>query len=229
MSEFAVSKEVASKAVASNVANPNDGRSAFEMDVGGATRRSMEHSQPLLTTERLVLRRLVPGDASDLAELAGAVEVASMAGHVPYPLSLDAAREWIADVSHGDNRRCAMAILRRDRDDQERFLGVCGFAMDAPGSASIGYFIGRPYWGKGYATEAVRALIGYCITSAAPTTLAASHFLGNDASARVLEKLGFVLVGSTHGWCPVRRLDLPALRYSLDLPPARQATETTSS
>lgn len=168
-------------------------------------------------TARVSLRGLVPTDAAAIADLAGSADMAGMAGNIPYPLDQEAAATWIADVADGDPSRRMFAIVE-DRapgriGSPSAPVGMCGYVVEPASTLSIGYLVGKPYWGRGYATAAARSLIEACDTTIAPSRYTASLFLGNDASARVLDKLGFILVGTGHARCPVRGLDLPTLRY----------------
>jgi RimJ/RimL family protein N-acetyltransferase len=73
-------------------------------------------------------------------------------------------------------------------------VGACGLGRRPSGAVELGYWIARQHWGKGFATEAGRALIDIARALKLPR-LEASHFLDNPASGRVLEKLGFVPTG----------------------------------
>jgi RimJ/RimL family protein N-acetyltransferase len=75
-----------------------------------------------------------------------------------------------------------------------RNVGSCGLGRRPSGAVELGYWIARAHWGKGFATEAGRALIEIARALKLPR-LEASHFLDNPASGRVLEKLGFVPTG----------------------------------
>ena len=160
----------------------------------------------MIRTKRLVLRELQPADAQRIAALGGDWDVASMTGRIPYPYSADAAQHWLAGVAAGE---VVFAI-----DHLGELIGICGYAPLDDGSAEMGYWLGKPYWGKGYATEAARALINYGFGKGGVTRFTCSHFTDNPLSARVVAKLGFRAVGLGKGWCEARQQDLPALSYS---------------
>ncbi len=103
---------------------------------------------------------------------------------------------------------------------RQTLIGITGYLSDGEGSAEIGYWLGRPYWGQGFATEAAGALIAYAFRNDACERLTCGHFLDNPASARVIEKLGFVLVGQEDCWCEARKREVPAMRYELPRPRA---------
>ena len=88
-----------------------------------------------------------------IALLAGDYDVASMTGTIPHPYSEEMAAEWIASVLAGEEG-VVFAIMRSGA-----LIGCTGYRAFGPDHAELGYWIGKPYWGMGYATEAVRALI----------------------------------------------------------------------
>jgi RimJ/RimL family protein N-acetyltransferase len=142
-----------------------------------------------LRSPRLTLRPLRPEDAERLVALLGNDRDAVMQmSHMPWPCTLTAAREWIALRTHPGTT--AFAIMRVG---DEAFLGVIGFGglHEMP---SVGYWIGRPFWNHGYATEALQLVIGQVRTLGAKG-LQAETFPENAPSARVLAKCGFLYRG----------------------------------
>lgn len=141
--------------------------------------------EDVLQSDRLVLRGLRLEDATDIVRLlAGDREAILMMAHMPYPCATAAAREWITLRTQPGTT--AFAITRRADGS---FLGAIGFA-GLPEMPNVGYWIGRPYWGQGYATEALRLVIEYARDVGAKGLLAET-FLENPASARVLSKCDF--------------------------------------
>ena len=134
---------------------------------------------------RLSLRPLRLEDADQFAALLeGDREAVRLMSHMPEPCTARAAREWIH--RRLQSGATAFAITRRE---DGAFLGAIGFAglREMPG---VGYWIGRPYWGQGYATEALGLVIAYARQIGA-RGLQAETFPENPASARVLAKCGF--------------------------------------
>jgi len=159
-----------------------------------------------LTTERLVLRAPVRSDVGRIAQFAGDFEVARMTARIPYPYGLADAEAWL-DMVEAEGG--AFAITREDE-----FIGCCGFAALDAHAAEIGYWIGRPWWGQGLGTEAVRALVAYAFASdPVRRRLVASRFADNPASGRVLEKAGFRPTGETEHFCAARGANVPAITY----------------
>lgn len=140
---------------------------------------------PTLRTTRLVLRPLTLADAPRLQRLAGAREVALNTLTIPHPYPDGAAEEWIASRMQRQNGEIAFAI-----DDGE-LVGVIGLHPRGDDDrAEIGYWIGVPYWGRGYATEAGWEVIRYGFEQLGLNKIYAGCFSRNPASGRVLQKLG---------------------------------------
>jgi RimJ/RimL family protein N-acetyltransferase len=163
-----------------------------------------------IKTARLLLRPPAPEDAARINLLAGDYNVASMTGTIPHPYSERQAAEWIASV-HAGEEGIVFAILR---DDQ--LVGCTGYRAFGDDHAELGYWIGKPYWGMGYATEAVEALIVYAFDTDRFDYLLAGHFIDNPASERVIRKLGFVAQGGEIRDCAARGTRAHCMTYRLD-------------
>jgi RimJ/RimL family protein N-acetyltransferase len=109
----------------------------------------------------------------------------------PWPYALKDAEAFLA--SPRDPVMPSFLITERTAG-APRIVGSCGLGRRPSGAVEMGYWIARPYWGQGFATEAAHALIDIARTLKLPR-LEASHFVDNPASGRVLEKLGFVPTG----------------------------------
>lgn len=158
-----------------------------------------------MKTPRLTLRPLEPADAESIAALGGDWDVASMTGRIPYPYSTEAAHHWLRGVAEGE------VVFAVTHDGT--LIGLCGYTRNADGAAELGYWIGKPFWGNGFATEAARALMNYGFTKGRVKRFTGCHFADNAASARILEKLGFRATGPCTGWCEARQQELPTLTY----------------
>ena len=138
-------------------------------------------------TPRLLLR---PGFPEDAPALAGAIADQAIVRNlsvVPWPYSLRDAEAFLASAR--DPILPSMIILERTAREP-RLIGSCGLGRRPSGAVEMGYWIARPHWGRGFATESCSALIDIA-RALGLSTLEASHFIDNPASARVLEKLGF--------------------------------------
>ena len=151
---------------------------------------------PTIETERLVLRALRIDDAPAIAERAGDRRVARFLIAVPTPYPVALARRWIAARiawwRHG--RGLTLAIARREAPDA--LIGSASLRRHARDRrAELGYWLGADSWGRGYATEAGRALVDFGFGELALERVYAQVIAGNDASCRVLEKLGMTYEG----------------------------------
>lgn len=152
-----------------------------------ASSRAMD--RPTLRTERLVLRPFQLSDAPRVRELAGAREVADNTLTIPHPYPEGMAEAWIAshERSFQLGEIAVFAITLQDGD----LVGAVGLNLeDETGIAELGYWIGVPYWGSGYATEAAEALLEFGFESLVLERIWARAFVRNPASSRVLQKLG---------------------------------------
>lgn len=161
-----------------------------------------------LHTERLVLRPFRPSDAHTFAQLAGEWGVASMTSDIPYPLSAEQAQLWL---------KPARGEVRFAVEHRGRLVGGAGFYRRPSGSAELGFWFGRPWWGQGFATEATRAVIAHGFQRHKVPMFTSAHFADNPASGRVLAKLGFQPAGECRIVCVSRGADVPAHTYWLDL------------
>jgi RimJ/RimL family protein N-acetyltransferase len=139
-------------------------------------------------TERLLLR---PGWIEDAPALHRAIAdeaVVRNLASVPWPYGRADAEAFLStERSPGEG---GMLVFRRT-DGAPELIGSVGFGRRPDGETEFGYWIARPLWGRGYATEAGRAAIAMARDSLRLSKLCAGHFLDNPASGRVLAKLGF--------------------------------------
>lgn len=142
-------------------------------------------------TPRLLLRPGWAEDAPALTRAIGDEAVVRNLVSAPWPYRLGDAEAFLA--SPCDPVLPSFLIAARTGGGPV-VVGACGIARRASGRPELGYWIARPYWGRGYATEAGRALVDIASTLGL-AELNSSHFLDNPASGRVLEKLGFTSTG----------------------------------
>jgi len=165
-----------------------------------------------LETLRLILRAPRPADAAALASLANNRRVVENTGRLPYPYGEDDARKWIASPLAAREARFVVTLKPPDG----RLVGVVGFDRLTDGDApDLGYWLGEPHWGQGFATEAARAVVDFAFLTRGFRRLAAGCRITNSASRRVLEKCGFQYCGDDMmesryfgGTVPVRRFRL---------------------
>jgi [ribosomal protein S5]-alanine N-acetyltransferase len=155
----------------------------------------MPLDRPQLVTARLLLRPFRLTDAEDVCRLAGDREVASTTLSIPHPYDLNMAETWIAAVGEGSTRSRELVFALQRTDDQA-LVGAIGLVLQSDHArAELGYWIGKPYWGQGYATEAGRAVVRYGFGTLGLNRISGHHFVRNPASGRVMAKLGMVHEG----------------------------------
>lgn len=151
--------------------------------------------QPILHTKRLLLRPFEHDDAAAVQQLAGDKAIADTTQNIPHPYEDGMAESWIA--GHDERLReehLAYALALRESN---ALVGTMGLRIDAASrQAELGYWVGVPYWNKGYATEAAERLIEYGFEDLALNRIAARHFTRNPASGRVMQKAGLVHEGT---------------------------------
>jgi RimJ/RimL family protein N-acetyltransferase len=143
-----------------------------------------ERSLAILETERLVLRAPCAHDAEALAHLINDRRIAVNTARIPHPYDLEDAQQFIGAVNRRGGEVAFVVSL------EEELIGGCGVARSDSGP-ELGYWVGVPFWGQGFATEAARAVIDYAFSSLGHETLEAGARVSNPASRRVLEKCGF--------------------------------------
>lgn len=164
-------------------------------------------------TPRLVMRRPVHDDAARLAELANDVTVAENLSTLPYPYGLDDARAYIDNTEVGPARVNLGVYLK---SEAEGFIGTVSLMPRDGERFVLGYWVGRPHWGRGYATEAAQALVDLAFTRFGVDAVAATTRVTNGASRRVLEKSGFQYAGQGMGPSLYHRGMVPIDRFRLE-------------
>jgi RimJ/RimL family protein N-acetyltransferase len=170
-----------------------------------------EASIPVLETERLTLRAPRLEDAKLVATLANDRRIAENTARIPYPCRRADVEDFIAGVNQSGGELVFFVTLRNGG-----IIGACGLMQPAGQSPEIGYWLGAKHWGKGYATEAVRAVIDHAFTELDCEALQSAARVTNPASRRVLEKCGFQWTGA--GLLRIRALNssAPIDRFRLD-------------
>jgi len=146
--------------------------------------------QPTLETERLILRPFRVEDAPEVQKYASDREIARTTARLPHPYLEGMAEEWIAThkAAFEEEREITFAIVRR-ADDQ--LVGSIGLVLEPDNRcAEIGYATYRPFWGRGYMTEAARRILRYAFDELGLNRVHAHHFGNNAASGRIMQKIG---------------------------------------
>ena len=149
----------------------------------------------MMKTERITLRHWLETDAKALYKYASDPEVGPRAGWQPHK-SEEESLEIIRTVF---NNPTTWAIVWNETGEAIGAIGYgpsCDCSLPArEGEPTVGYWVGKPYWGKGICTEALRLMIAHIRETTVIRSLISGHFTDNHASGRVMEKCGFVATG----------------------------------
>ena len=148
-----------------------------------------ERSIPVLETKRLTLRAPTLRDAKAIAVLANDRRIAENTARIPHPYKLTDAENFIAGANKADGE--TVFLVTRNGT----IMGACGVAVADPNAPELGYWLGVPYWGQGFVTEALHAVIDFAFSEFEHSALHAGARVTNPASRRVLEKCGFQWTG----------------------------------
>jgi RimJ/RimL family protein N-acetyltransferase len=150
--------------------------------------------QPTLFTQRLILRPFALADVPAVVALAGDRAVAENTLSIPHPYAEADAEAWISQqpIAYSEGATVNFAVTLRDNT----LCGSITLSFNPNYNlAELGYWIGHPFWGQGYATEAATALIAFGFSTLGLNRINATHFADNPASGRVMNKLGMVKEG----------------------------------
>lgn len=178
-----------------------------------STRPSDPDPSLILETSRLVLRRPTRADAARLADLADDPGVAENLSTLPHPYGLDDAVAYI-DNTEIDATRINLGVYLKGEGDG--FIGTVSLMPRDGERFVVGYWVGRPFWGRGYATEATQALVDLAFGTLGADAVAATARVTNGSSRRVLEKCGFQFAGQGMGPSLFHRGMVPIDRFRLD-------------
>ncbi|PWR70764.1 GNAT family N-acetyltransferase [Methanospirillum stamsii] len=151
----------------------------------------MSLNYPSLITNRLNLRAFTLFDVDELCSLAGDRRISDMCLNIPHPYLPETGSNWISDHSTAFNEKKAV-IFAVCQKNGGKLVGACGMELEfSDKRGELGYWIGHPYQGNGYATEAVLETLRYGFTYLFLHRITATSISWNSSSAHVLEKAGF--------------------------------------
>jgi RimJ/RimL family protein N-acetyltransferase len=160
-----------------------------------STEQNAPPSQPVLETDRLILRPFALSDAKEVQRLAGDFAVADTTLNIPHPYPDGAAEEFISShpAKYKQGEAATFAItLKGDRS----LIGAMGLiATKRFRRAELGYWIAKPYWNQGYATEAGHAVVAFGFEEWALHKIVGTYLSRNPASGCVMNKIGLVQEG----------------------------------
>jgi RimJ/RimL family protein N-acetyltransferase len=171
--------------------------------------RVPERCLPVLETERLKLRAPRRADIKAIAHLVNDRRIAENTARIPHPYGVADAEQFLATVNRQDGEATFVIVLNGET------IGMCGIEP-REAAVELGYWLGVPYWNRGYATEAVRAVIDHAFGDLAHDALQAGARVSNPASRRVLEKCGFQWTGVGLYRIRAIRSSAPLDRFRLD-------------
>ncbi|MCG7499183.1 GNAT family N-acetyltransferase [Vibrio sp. Of7-15] len=146
--------------------------------------------QPTIETERLRLRPFTLEDAKQVQTLAGHTLIAEMTANIPHPYEDGMAEAWIETHQTLWFARQAV-VFAIERKEDSVLIGTISLTEMTQTDGNLGYWLGVPYWGKGYCTEASQALVHFAFTTLNLPMLYARHLLHNPQSGAVMIKSGF--------------------------------------
>lgn len=157
-------------------------------------------SIPSMTTDRLLLRPFTDDDVDRVTALLQSPEISATTLDIHHPYTREDAALWIGTHTREAEagKLLTWAICRKD---DGLLMGAFGIHLHGVHPrASIGYWLGIPYWNRGYTTEAARAVVAFGFDDLGLQRIEASCLFANTASARVLEKAGLVYEGTLRGY-----------------------------
>jgi RimJ/RimL family protein N-acetyltransferase len=178
-------------------------------------------AQPPIRTGRLLLRRFEAGDADEVRRLAGNRKVSATTLNIPHPYEAGVAELWIGGHARNWATRSSAnwAIVV---DDSQTLVGAISLTWINRSAAELGYWIGEPFWGRGYCSEAVRAVIEFAFAELDIERIVAEHLRTNPASGRVMQKAGMRHAGSA------RRRDRYRTRVEMEIYEIRAPSESAA-
>ncbi len=152
--------------------------------------------QPSIETARLTLRPFVLSDSPAVQSLAGERDIADTTMNIPHPYEDGMAEEWIAghDSLFKEGKAATFAIVL---NDDRSLIGAIGLTIERRfNKGELGYWVGKPFWNRGYATEAAEALVAYGFDQLGLNRIQAAHLARNPSSGRVMKKVGMLYEGT---------------------------------
>ena len=149
-----------------------------------------------IETERLFLRKLTQTDADRIEELAGDYDVAKTTLNIPHPYPKGAAKDFIERtlLAEDDGEIHTYAIVEKRENN---VIGIIGIKLTLTHErGELGYWIGKPYWGMGFGTEAARAIVAMGFETLHLHKVFARAITTNPGSWRIMEKIGMTHEGT---------------------------------
>ncbi|MFS4471824.1 GNAT family N-acetyltransferase [Chryseobacterium sp. T20] len=143
---------------------------------------------PVIETERLILSQLEERDVPFIVGYLQHRIFSDLTSNIPYPYVENDARSWLKMSKEAFDTNTGYTFAIRNKEGQ--IIGAIGLHDRDDDKAELGYWIGIPYWNKGYVTEAAKAIVDFGLNEMRFNKIFATHFLHNPASGRIMEKIG---------------------------------------
>lgn len=145
--------------------------------------------QPILMSDRILLRKYKISDAFEDYKIGKDKEVSKWIYEIPFPYKLEDAKKWIINILKNKKDYFYVIILK----DNKKLIGTIWVNHIKNKIGELSYIIGKRYWGKGYATEAVKLMIKFCFNKLKLNKILAKVNELNKGSIKILEKFDFKL------------------------------------
>lgn len=143
---------------------------------------------PIIETERLILSQLEEKDIPFITEYLQHRIYSDLTSNIPYPYTENDAIFWLKMSKEAFENEIGYTFGIRNKE--EELIGAIGLHDRDDDKAELGYWIGIPYWNKGYVTEAGRAIVDFGFKELGLNKIYATHFFHNPASGKIMEKIG---------------------------------------
>lgn len=177
-----------------------------------------DSKEPRLETDRLILRPPQAEDVDQIRVLLDNWEIAKWLGALPFPYPTNAAREWFGRMQEGQARgeKAPFMICMAD-DPRLDPIGSVGLHRHEGDKWGFGFWLGQPYWRRGIMSEAAVAATHFAMERLKAERLEAIYFIGNEGSARILQRCGFAPIKEHPEWCEARGQKVDAVELELTL------------
>ncbi|MCM3617676.1 GNAT family N-acetyltransferase [Sutcliffiella horikoshii] len=157
----------------------------------------MEYNKTKKTilTDRLYLRIFEESDAETVQVLCNNINIYKSTLYLPFPYSLNDALGWMKNHQKNFEEDCSYEFAITDRINGNLFGAISLTNNQKFNHGEIAYWIGEEYWGKGYGTEAAKAIIDFAFKEKKLHKVFARYFKSNPASGRIMQKVGMVQEG----------------------------------
>lgn len=168
-----------------------------------------------LETKRLLLRAFNLADAKAIQQLAGDKDIADNTANIPHPYEDGFAEKWIERVTQEVNNGAKLVYAITFKNDGALIGTISMILHNETNQTEFGYWIGKPFWNKGYCTEAATVFLDYVFNTLKLKRLTACVFKWNKASSNVLNKLGFTCIGECTKYIAKWNKNIDFLDYEL--------------